>query len=926
MLNTSERSSEVEEVSYSDYLSEADDDGLPYYEKAIKDIQNGYLYQCLICTVEIDSTCRMYACSNCYRVYDYECIMEWAKKSSKRSADSTWKCPNCYHSYNKVLPKKRSTCWCGKQINPEKNATYPNSCGQTCGASICKHGCASTCHLGPHPKCMVPVGLKCKCGKITEQISCYQTKAVKPKLSCKLPCGLPLPCGVHTCQKICHSGPCGRCNTVMSGKFKCYCGSNHLDSIICKDVAVTKMSRSGKHKKWIGVFSCKNIREVRYRCKEHSFNESCKPSPSPDARIQCPYSPNICKTCCCGNTTLIDMQQKREKCTDPIPTCDQRCGKPLSCGKHTCPMTCHPGKCMDPCLQIEERKCSCQERTFLTPCQFDGKPSCNIKCENLMSCRRHRCIKRCCSGKPLALARSSTITPWLDKNDESLIEAEHICFKNCNRKLSCGLHHCTNKCHPGKCPPCLESDSNDLVCPCGKSVILAPVRCGTVRPNCNYPCINTLRGSMPCGHRAPFHKCHPSTEDCPPCTAFVYKPCKCGKLTAARTICFQNDISCGRKCAAKLTNCHHLCQKQCHPPGECPNTCTEVCGLKRSACEHLCTANCHGDEICPDVPCLEEVVVSCGCGRRSLKVPCGAYKDKESATATQSLLCDDDCAKVQKHQMLLQTLRSSESTNKAEHGSSSVINKPTSYEDLGLPYSEQMMCVFSKQATWCKNIQDSLIRLLEDKSRKSLHFKPMKAPQRQFVHELSKAFGLYSESQDREPKRSVFVKILKTSKIPAIGLSEALLLYQRMKTFQKERRDLELQHNTTKILISIPIDDGSDSKTLEASCNAILITGVPRTVTVENIKACFDECLKQTLLKDPQFRLINSNAYIYPSNFLEISANVETDIQRLVPYFSHVCERKQIGYNVSAHKLTADFNKTSQALNNSFISTEDPDF
>ncbi|CAI5104801.1 BBT_HP_G0131780.mRNA.1.CDS.1 [Saccharomyces cerevisiae] len=92
-------------------------------------------------------------------------------------------------------------------------------------------------------------------------------------------------------------------------------------------------------------------------------------------------------------------------------------------------------------------------------------------------------IKPVLQCEPSAIRRKKNLFRTQDLLDESLVEAKHICLKPCNLTLSCGIHKCQRKCHPGKCPPCLESDSNDLVCPCGKTVVPAPVRCGTEATN-----------------------------------------------------------------------------------------------------------------------------------------------------------------------------------------------------------------------------------------------------------------------------------------------------------------------------------------------------------------------------------------------------------------------------------------------------------
>lgn len=66
----------------SSYEEESDDD-MQYYERAIQEISSGDSYVCMICTVEMDYTCQMFACKRCYRVFDYGCIREWALKSTE---------------------------------------------------------------------------------------------------------------------------------------------------------------------------------------------------------------------------------------------------------------------------------------------------------------------------------------------------------------------------------------------------------------------------------------------------------------------------------------------------------------------------------------------------------------------------------------------------------------------------------------------------------------------------------------------------------------------------------------------------------------------------------------------------------------------------------------------------------------------------
>lgn len=897
--------------SDDDSQDEAVED-MAYYERAIEEIRHGDSYICMICTVEMDHQCQVYPCTHCYRVFDYDCIREWALKSTERTLDKTWKCPNCSHVNEKVPAKNRATCWCGKVVNPDPNQLNPNSCGQTCNANICIHGCSKICHLGPHPECTRMMSIQCRCGKNSKVIPCFQSKQYRGKrrYQCDEECGLLLPCGIHKCKKKCHSGLCGPCpeklksNKEKNIEIKCYCGSHSMDYINCKDVQVVNDSKLSKNKEgdtWIGVYSCKEVRTVKYSCHKHSFVEKCVAPPTISGKLRCPFSPELLKTCPCGKTSLVALSTPRTKCTDPIPHCESRCGKPLKCGKHTCPFTCHEGSCMDPCTQIHKVKCSCEKNTFLVPCQFEDKPHCNIKCESLMSCRRHRCSNRCCSGRPLAEIRKKTIFRTADLADETLVEPEHVCLQDCNLMTSCGKHACKRKCHPGKCPSCLESDSNDLECPCGKTIVPAPVRCGTKLPPCPYQCIKVVSGESECGHPPMPHTCHPLELPCPPCTATVFKTCKCGKNEKFRTVCFQNDVSCGKICGESLDICDHTCQKKCHLPGECQTKCKQVCRRKRVGCDHLCPRACHGKTECPDTPCTAIIKIYCACGRREKEVVCGASANVPSETKDETLPCDDECEILKRHQQLMAAFgkvdeESKDSLNDLELEKLKLLaSAALTFEGLSLPYTESTIATYSRQAKWCSQIEDILNKLIEDKTRLSLHFKPMKPPQRQFIIELSKSYKLYAESQDREPKRSVFVKKDQNTMKPKLSLAEILPLYQLFKQSQKERKMKEFESRTTTRLVNISVDN-EGYRTSVPVYTGFILRNLSNDVTTDELEAMFVQHLKPTLIMEPQYQIVsddcteNSYALIYPRDYSSISENCVKDMVALVGHFDFLAK------------------------------------
>lgn len=882
-------------------------DSMMYYERAVREIATGDSYVCMICTVEMDYTCRMFACSKCYRVFDYDCIREWALKSTSKTVGNVWKCPNCYFASKKVPRKDRPTCWCGKVVKPDPNPLAPNSCGQTCDAPICQHGCSKPCHLGPHMPCTRIIGIKCRCGKHVRDTTCSETKGdSRQKFSCEEECGMPMPCGIHRCRRKCHSGLCGACNEILVAKegsrsIRCYCGLHTKDSMKCSDVRVAgKNSKDAAGDTWTGAFGCSDVRTVEYSCGHHSFVESCRADPSISTTIPCPFSPKLLKTCPCGRTPLNKLGDTRKYCTDYVPTCESKCAKPLPCGKHTCPFTCHEGSCMDPCTQVERINCLCESKRFLVPCQFRQKARCHTKCESLMSCRRHRCVERCCSGRPSAERRKKTPLSSRELQDESLVEAEHICLKSCNLTLSCGRHKCQRKCHPGRCPPCLESDPNDLVCPCGETVVRAPVRCGVKLPPCPHPCISVVRDGYPCGHKPMPHLCHPVEEPCPPCTATVFKPCKCGKKNDVRTLCFQQDVSCGQICNKPLSGCRHTCQKKCHN-GPCQTKCKQICGKKRLNCDHKCPKPCHGREPCPDLPCPFNVVIKCACGRKESSEPCGSNSERPSATVTRQLSCDEECERVERCAQLKKALGLTESevVNPSGPDANSALFV-SAFEELDLPFTEATLSIYSNHQKYCSGIESILNDFIDTQEKISLHFKPMRPAQRHFVHELAKAYKLYSESQDREPKRSVYLKKENDgqSSKPAITLSEALPIYQAFKQREKENkiRRSEVQ-SVTKVLNYTP----KNEPTVElAKFNGFIVRNLAEGTTEKDLERIYGEHLKPTLIKDPVYKTLpeSSTALIFPTNYSNITVNTECDMERLVGHFDFICKETFIGDGV----------------------------
>lgn len=154
-------------------------------------------------------------------------------------------------------------------------------------------------------------------------------------------------------------------------------------------------------------------------CGVHSCSQICHEPPCKP----CPTSAST-TTCPCGSMKLDVI---RLKCTDPIPTCLEKCRWILGCGC-LCEMICHEGEC-GPCVGVKEENCRCGSRSVEVKCA-DRKQSgedfvCRETCADLLNCRKHQCPKKCCVDKGTA----------------------HACELVCSRDLNCGQHKCKRTCH-----------------------------------------------------------------------------------------------------------------------------------------------------------------------------------------------------------------------------------------------------------------------------------------------------------------------------------------------------------------------------------------------------------------------------------------------------------------------------------------------
>ncbi|KAI4352089.1 hypothetical protein L6164_006375 [Bauhinia variegata] len=762
------------------------DPNLPQLVQEIQEKLMKCSVECMICYDMVRRSAPIWSCVSCYSIFHLNCIKKWARAptsvdlSAEKNQGFNWRCPGCQSVQLTSSKEIRYVCFCGKRQDPPSDFYLtPHSCGEPCGKplqrevlvagvskeDLCPHVCVLQCHPGPCPPCkaFAPPRL-CPCGKKTITTRCSDRQSV---LTCGQRCDKLLECRRHRCERICHVGPCDHCQVLINAS--CFC-SKKMEVILCGEMAL-----KGEIEADSGVFSCGSNCGKNLGCGNHTCSDICHPG----SCGECALLPSRVKTCCCGKTRL---EEERQSCLDPIPTCSQVCDKPLICGIHHCREACHAGDC-PPCLILVSQKCRCGSTSRTVECHKtvmeNEKYTCEKPCGRKKNCGRHRCSERCC---PLSNPNNHLSGDW----------DPHFCSMPCGKKLRCGQHACESLCHSGHCPPCLETIFTDLTCACGRTSIPPPLPCGTPPPSCQLPC----SVPQPCGHSA-SHSCH--FGDCPPCSVPVAKECIGGHVVLRNIPCGSKDIRCNKLCG-KTRQCGlHACGRTCHLL-PCDNSsgceqglrssCGQTCGAPRRDCRHTCPSPCHPLSPCPDLRCEFPVTITCSCGRITASVPCdaggssGNYNSdaiheasiiqklpvplqpvdsngKKVPLGQRKLVCDDECAKLERKRLLADAFDiTTPNLDSLHFGENSVA-------------SELLSDLFRRDPKWVLSVEERCKFLVLGKSRGTAHglkvhvFCPMLKDKRDAVRVIAERWKLAVSAAGWEPKRFIVVHVTPKSKAPA---------------------------------------------------------------------------------------------------------------------------------------------------------------
>ncbi|XP_066537752.1 transcriptional repressor NF-X1 [Hoplias malabaricus] len=704
-------------------------------------------YECMVCCDVIRVMAPVWSCQSCYHVFHLNCIKKWARSPASQADDSGegWRCPACQNVTFKA-PTSYS-CFCGKVTNPEyQRSEIPHSCGDMCGkkraGSDCNHPCNILCHPGPCPQCPAFVTKSCICGRTSKQVRCSQTESLR----CEQVCGALLTCAEHCCTQVCHQGLCQPCQLRV--QQVCYCGVVHRE-VSC---GTDRKSFDGT-----GYFTCnkpcgKMLDCQAHRCMQTCHPGQCQPCPRSTKLVRsCPCGQTAL-------AKLLELgYPERRSCTDTIPSCGKVCNKPLPCGDadtiHLCDKLCHEDSC-GPCSLTSTIKCRCGSKTKEVPCaQIQHEEellfTCERRCSKKRSCGRHKCGEMCCvdvehkctliCGYKLncglhrcqELCHRGHCQPcWQTSFDELTCYCGETvmyppvpcgtkppeCKQPCTRQHDCD-HPVFHSCHSDdRCPPCTyltkkwcmgnhEQRSN---IPCH----LQDISCGLV---CNKP--------LPCGS----HRCK--------------RICHRGECNA--------EGECKQPCPHPRPECGHPCTAPCHVGTPCPRTtCTAKVSMQCDCGRRKETMPC--SEAANSYQRYTAIAMASKLSDMQLGESVDICQLTKKEQKPAKLECDQECATLERNRRLAEALQIDQSADPFN-------TKPSSckYSDSLKEDARKDFKFVSEVEEEIKNLVELVNKGKQPK--KSHCFPPMRREQRRILHELAEVYGVESVSYDSEPKRNVVI-------------------------------------------------------------------------------------------------------------------------------------------------------------------------
>ncbi|XP_014862688.1 PREDICTED: transcriptional repressor NF-X1-like [Poecilia mexicana] len=704
-------------------------------------------YECMVCCDVIRVMAPVWSCHSCFHVFHLNCIKKWARSPASQADDSAegWRCPACQN----VALKHPTTyfCFCGKVTNPEwQRSEIPHSCGDMCGkkrsGADCNHPCNILCHPGPCPSCPAFVTKSCVCGKMSQPMRCGQASV----LQCGSVCGALLNCGEHSCAQVCHSGACQPCQQQV--QQVCYCGMTPR-TVLC---GTDKEGFDGT-----GHFSCQKVCSKMLNCEAHRCHQvchrgPCQPCPrSPSLVKTCPCGQTPL-------SKLLELgYSERRSCSDPIPSCGKTCNKPLPCGSndtiHLCQNLCHEGSC-GPCTLTSTIRCRCGAKTKEVPCENIQKEdelvfTCERRCNKKRSCGRHKCGEICCVN---ADHRCPMICGY--KLNCGLHRCQESCHKgNCEPCWQSSFDELTCHCGASVLYPPISCGTKPPEC---KNLCLRRHECDhPVFHNCHSedkcpPCTYlTQKWCMGKHEQRSNIPCHLQDISCG-LTCNKMLPCE---MHRCKRLCHRADClpegGCQQPCMLPRPDCGHPCAAPCHRGSSCPRTtCTAKVALQCDCGRRKESVAC--TEAANSYQRYAAIAMASKLSDMQLgdSMDIGPLLTKKELKQTR-LECDQECATLERNRRLAEALQIDSSSDPFNVRSSSV------YSDSLKEDARKDPKFLAEVEEEIKNLVELTNKGKQPK--RSHCFPPMNREHRKIIHELAEVYAVESVSYDSEPKRNIVI-------------------------------------------------------------------------------------------------------------------------------------------------------------------------
>lgn len=565
----------------------------------------------------------------------------------------------------------------------------------------------------------------------------------------------------------------------------------------------------------------------------HLCPQQCHPGACPPCSSMAPM-----QKCFCGKTSFQPLCKDR----NVGRSCNDTCGRTLTCGRHACNEICHEEKCK-PCLVTSIQDCFCGKETLTVAC--GALPVCENKCNKILSCGKHFCEKKChpggcseCQLSPLLVTHCPCGKNSLDMillyPRSSCCDPIPSCYGVCGKILECG-HKCSVACHIGQCPPCKSTQAvscrctrttQEVLCKDIDKQILCIKLCTTKKSckkhKCNsycclgyedsysdeHRCMETCGKLLQCGLHTCLSHCH--IGNCEPCKVVtrIRTFCPCGrsfKDPPLRCGTKDMDLGCMMKCE-KVFECGHSCQSSCHS-GDCPPcsqlvekscrcgkmhlpvgcgistvSCGKICA-KALQCGHSCTEKCH------DGDCKSFVKLHlCGKKKANCNHTCLMYchfpESCPVGTCKVKVVLYCKCGNKN-----LNSLCSEHFEVLCDDDCLKIARDKTFGNCKKEIYSEELVEFAKNNMDFALKVEGKLAKIIAGQEKVTF-LPPMKDRQRWFCHELaSNHYKLESESVDKEPYRSVHLYFTEQSRIPNQLLSKFVSLVNQGIEVEFEKKE-----------------------------------------------------------------------------------------------------------------------------------------